>query len=82
MQHIEKFKGKYDAIIWVDLATNWQDIRKEKYTTENAIKYLKEIKSDTYLYSKSLEYIMFARIFGHIQLPLIEKIFSSNFFRK
>lgn len=79
---IEKFKGKYDAIIWVDLATNWQDIRNEKYTTENAIKYLKEIKNDKYLYSKSLEYIMFSRIFGHIQSPLIEKIFSSNFFKK
>jgi hypothetical protein len=79
-QLILRFKNKYDAVVWVDLESNWKKIRKVNFTVKNATKYINEIKKDTYLYSKSLEYIMFSYIFGQIKLPLTQKIFTGKLF--
>ena len=78
---VKTFSQKYDAIIWVNLQPNWEEIKKTKYNINSALSYLTSIKENKFLYSKSLEYIMFSKIFGHITTPLTEKIFSSNLFK-
>ncbi len=61
-------KHKIDAIVWTDLHPNFKN-----FSTENALKYIKNKKKDTILYSKIIEYINLCYIHGNIKTPITKK---------
>ena len=39
-------RGQLSAAIWTGLTTNWQKKRRQKFTSEDAVRYLKELESE------------------------------------
>jgi len=64
-------KEKIDVIIWTDLASNWQQIRGNDYSVDDAIQYFKSAPVLTQM--KMFDYVFGATKVGKIKTPFSVK---------
>ena len=67
-------KEKVDVVIWTDLLTNWEEIRKVPYSSKNAIEYFEESSITTQM--KIFDYV-----YGANKIGKIKTNFSIDFFK-
>ena len=55
-------RKQVDAVIWTGLTTNWQEKRHQKFTSEDAVRYLKGLESErdrsATTFGRAQEYVM------------------------
>jgi hypothetical protein len=64
-------ENSIDVVIWTDLKSNWTDIKKQPYSTENAIEYFKNVSVPIQM--KIFDYIYGAQKIGKIQTTFSRK---------
>jgi len=70
-------KNNFEGIIWTDIPSNWEKIRKKPYSLNDVIEYLNEKReNDILVYNLCIEYITNCYQLANICLPLTKIIIS------